>query len=277
MRQNFAHFFTHFLLLLLLSGFSQKSLAKTFSEQKVVTGIVLLTGKTAPDYKALLSVLKTTWKLKADSVNTADKTLTFNTSGGATVMIAYLDYPAATDEIGAASRLSWLWKTANEETSKHQAQVVISVIGPDSRTLDLYKIFTQAVAGVLETTHSAGVYLGGQYLLLSKGYFTAAARNMVQNQTIPLYCWVYFGRPGGGNGFTFGLQEFGLQEMEVVQSSRSETEAHATLYDAAMTVLKSGTRLQDGQILTTDEGAKIKVSLAKGAFLEEQKVLKLAF
>ena len=276
MRKAFAHLPGILILIACIvqpgSIFAQKA-----PEQKVVSGTVLLKDKIAPDSKALIAALKTTWKLKVDSVKIADKTIVFNTTGGATVMVAYLEYPAAPDEIGAAARLSWLWKTANEETSKHQAQVVISVLGSTSRTLDLYKIFTQTAAAVLETTHAPGIIIDGQYLLLSSGYYTAAARNMVQNQTIPLYCWVYFGRPGGGNGFTFGLSEFGLTEMEIVNASRSEVEVHSMLYDAAMAVVKNGTRLQEGQSVTTEDGAKIEAKLAKGTYLQDQKVLRLAY
>jgi hypothetical protein len=247
------------------------------SAQLVVSGTVLLNEKTAPDYKVLLTALKTTWKLKADSINISDKTLVFNINGGTTVMLAYLEYPAAPDELGAAARLSWLWKTASEETSKHQAQLVISVIGPSNRSLDLHKIFTQTAAAALETTNSPGLFMDAQYLVLSSGYYLAAARNMVQNQSIPLYCWVYFGRPGAGNGFTFGLPEFGLVEMEIANSLHSESEVHATLYDAAMAVIKYNTSLADGQTLSTEEGAKSVVHLVQSSYLEDKKVLRLDY
>lgn len=259
------------------SLFTSALVPQKATEQKVVSGTVLLKDKSAPDHKTLLTALKSSWKLKTDSVSNFDKTLVFSTSYGATVMIAYLDYPAAPDEVGAAARLSWLWTTAHEETSRHQAQVVISVIGPANRTLELYKIFTQTAAAVLETTQSPGVFLQSQYLVLSSGYFIAAARNMVQNQSIPLYCWVYFGRPGEGNGFTYGMVEFGFPEMEIVQANQSEGEVHSLLYDAAMSVVKYNTRLEDGQTLTTEDGASFKVKQGPGTFLEGQKVLRLNY
>jgi hypothetical protein len=247
------------------------------SDPKVVTGAVLLPAKTAPDDKALLQSLKTTWKMKVESEKTADKTLVFNSTGGATVMIAFIDYAAAPDEVGAAARLSWLWPGAQAEAGKHQAQIVISVIGAQNQSLELYKLLTQALAAALETNRGIGVFLNSQYVLLSRDYFVAAARNMVQNQTLPLYCWVYFGRPGGNNGFTFGLQEFGQQELEIVNSTHTEAEVHSTLYDAAMSVIKYQTRLQDGQTVTTEEGAKIPVKSVKSTHLSDQQVFKLEF
>jgi hypothetical protein len=251
--------------------FSQKS-----SEPKVVTGTVLLNEKSLFDTKALVADLKTDWKIKLDSVTMGDKTLVFSVAG-ATVMVAFLDYPAARDDIGVAARLSWLWKTAGEEAPRHQAQAVISVIGSANRTLELYKLFTKVAASLLENSRSSGVYMGGQYLLLSKGFYVAAARNMLDNQSLPIYCWVYFGMPGKGGGYTFGLQEFGLTEMEISDPAQSDAAAHATLYDAVVSVVKYGTRLTDGQSLTTEEGQKIPVRLTKAMFIEGQQVLRLDF
>jgi hypothetical protein len=269
--------YTHSSFFLLLFVFQTSLYSQQSTGQLVVSGTVLLKDKCGLNNKVLLSAFKANWNLKADSVNTSDKTLVFSTSGGATVMLAYLDYAAAPDEIGAAARLSWLWKTAREECSNHQAQLVISVIGPANHSLDLHKIFTQTAAAVLENTPSPGIYMDSQYLLLSSGYYIAAARNMVQNQSIPLYCWVYFGRPGDGNAFTYGLSEFGLPEMEIVNSLHSEGEAHATLYDAALSVVKYNTNLQDGQTLTTEEGSKTMVHLTKGTYLEDKQVLRLDY
>lgn len=247
------------------------------AQQKVLNTTVLLMQKKAPDNQALAKALKSQWKVPMDSLTITDKTLVFNTIGGSTVMIAYLDYPAATDETGAAARLSWIWKNGTDVALRHQATMVVSVIGPSAKTLELYKILTQTTAAVCEATQAAAVFQQSQYLLLSSDYFISAARNMVANQTLPLYCWVYFGRPGDGNGFTLGMVEFGLPEMEIAASEHPEAEVHATLYDAALTVLKYHSKLADGSTLTTEEGTALPVKIGKSAFLEEQTVIKLSY
>lgn len=247
------------------------------AQQKVVNASVLLNQKIVLDNKLLLDALKTKWKVPVDSASVSDRTLVFNSLGGSTVMIAYLDYPVATDEAGAAARLSWLWKDGAGIATSHQAQIVVSVIGPTGKTLDLYKVMTQTTAAVLELTGAPAVFQQAQYLLLEAGYFINAARNMVLNQSLPVYCWVYFGRPGNGNGFTYGLSEFGLPEMEIVQSTNAEPEVHATLYDAVLTRLKQPSGITDGQTFVTEEGTRLVARIRNSAFLENQTVIQLEY
>lgn len=271
-----------YLIILLLSAstnlFSQNTANQPVATQKVVTGMVLLNDKIAPDPQQILSALRSDWKMKPDSVNVADKTIVFSVPG-ATVMIAYLDYPVSAAEVQAAAGISWLWKNAGPEVARHQSQVIISIIGSSSRTLDLYKIFTKVAAATLEKTNSCGVFLNSQYLLSSKPFFTAAARNMMQEQSLPVYCWVYFGMLQENNlssGYTFGMSEFGFPDMEIVKSVHSVQEVHAALYDATQTIILYNLQLKDGQQVTNGEDVKIPVKKAPGEMLEGE-VLRLEY
>lgn len=265
-----------FPLLLLLVSLQNTAPAQNNQKSQVVSGTVLVNDKSPLDAKSLFATLKTDWKVNADSLNNADKTIVFSTPG-ATVMIAQLNYPADPIEIRAAAQLSWMWTTAAEEALRHQSQVVISVIGAPDKTLDLHLLFSKVAAAVLESTRSSGVYMSSQYLLISKGFYSAAAHNMLDNQTLPIYCWVYFGMPGDGGGYTFGLQDFGLKEMEIVKSEHNSSEVHAALYDAVSSVVKYHTRPLDGESIVTEEGSKIKVHAMKGIFLQGQDVLQLEY
>ena len=252
---------------------AQKSTPST--TQKIVSGTVLLNGKTGPDAKTLLASLKKDWKLRVDSSSIAEKTIVFTGPGAATVMIAFLDYPVPAAEISTAARISWLWKNGADEALRHQSQVVISVIGLEGKSLDLHKLFSAVAAGVLENTNASGIYMADQYLLLAKGFYTSAARNMRDNQTLPLYCWVYFGMTQEkelSSGYTWGLQEFGLTEMEIVLSKQSQADVHSVLYDAASTVVQYNLKLQDGQTLTTTEGMKLPVKRSKAVYQEGETV-----
>ncbi len=249
-----------------------------FAETKVVSGSILLAQKAVPDFKALVEGFQAMWKIRPDSLNISDKTAVFSTPG-ATVMLAYLDYPAPATELEPAALISWLWKNAENEAPKHQAQLVISVIGSDSRALDLYKLFTKVACSGLEKTASLGIFMSAQYLVLEKGYFLASARGMT-DQNLPVYCWVYFGllqKDGQSSGYTYGLHEFGLPEMEIVNSANPMAETHAVLYDAARYVVSYNIRLKDGQNILLPDGQKLPVALSDGAFVKENQTLKVAF
>lgn len=257
------------LLCLLISQhiFSQKTAT---ASPKVVTGTILLSTKKAPDSKALLAALRADWKLRTDSSSITDKTLVFS-NGSATVMLAYLDYSADPAEIAAAARLSWLWKNAAAEASKHQAQVVISVLGTDNHTLDLYKLFTKVAAATLQGTASLGAFMNSQYLLLPKDFYLTSARTLLNDNALPVYCWAYFGIMEEGStssGYTYGLRDFGLEEMEIVKAPGTASEIHSTLFDATSSVIQYNTRLQDGQQFTTIEGSKLIARKSKAAFVD---------
>ena len=139
-------------------------------------------------------------------------------------------------------------------------------------------MFTRVAGGVLENTRSSGIYLNNQYLLLPKGFYTAAAHNLLENNSLPLYCWVHFGmteQNGQSGGYTYGLQEFGLPEMEILNSPRPVAEVHAVLYDAAASVVEYGTKVQNGQTLTTREEQKLQVRLSPSTVLEGLTTAKL--
>lgn len=261
-----------FTFLLAFAGiFFTQTLNAQSKEQQVVSGAVLLNDKTAPDAKSLLAALKKDWKIKVDSASIADKTIVFSTSGSATVMIAFLDYPAPAAEVATAARISWLWKNGADEALRHQGQAVVSVIGSPDKSLDLHKIFSSVAGGILENSNASGIYMADQYLLLSKGFYVSAARNMRDHQTLPLYCWIYFGMMQENElngGYTWGLSEFGLTEMEIAGSKQSLADVHAVLYDAASTVVQYNLKLQDGQTLTTTEGAKLPVKRSKAVYQE---------
>ncbi len=260
-----------FLPLLFLAAAPAKAQTNTSPDRRVATGIVLINDKTPVDFKTVINALKTEWGVRLDSFNLAEKTLILYTPE-ATVMLANMDYPAAPAEIRSAAEGAWMWRSAADEAPRHQSQVVISAIGSGARPVELYKVFTRVAAALLDNTSACGVYMTSQYVLQSKAFFLQAARNLNQN-VLPVYCWVYFGmlqENGLSSAYTYGLTEFGMPDLEIVKSSHPLQEIHAILYDAANDALQHNTRLQDGSTIETLEGQKITLKLSKSALLDGQ-------
>lgn len=258
--------------LLWLTAFSLSAQNNTASDTKVVTGSILLNEKKAPDFRKIAAELPQNWYVKVDSLNITEKTTLFST-GGVTVMLAYLDYPINPEEIQIASGISWLWKTAAQETAAQKAQLVISVMGNSAKTVELYRLFTRVAAASLSTVSSAsGVYMNSEYLLISKGYYLEAARNMGRDGW-PLYCWMYFGLledKGKSSTYTYGMSEFGWPEIEIPQSSLNIQDAHALIYEVAEKALASnGKPWTDGQQVTLGEKRKVTVRVSPAQVIRE--------
>jgi len=248
------------------------------ADNKAVSGIVLLNEKAPLNFSALTESIKKDWGIRLDSSSQSGKNLVLYTTG-ATIMLAYQDYPAAPVEIKSAAEGAWMWSAARTEAPKHQAQVVVTVVGALNKPVQLYKLYTRAAAAVLDNSRSCGVYLPGQYLLQSKAFFLQAARSLDQT-TLPLYCWVYFGMfedDGKTCAYTYGLTEFGMTDLEIVKSDHTMQEAHAVLYDAAKDALQNNRSLQDGSVIETLEKQKYTLTLAKSPYLDGRQMLRVAY
>ena len=257
------------LLILVFCLFATTIIAQN-TPTKVVTGTVLLNSKQCPDFKKIKADLPTNWYVRIDSTTISDKTAVFSTAG-ATIMLAYLDYPVSPDEINIAAGISWLWKDAEKEAKNHKSQLVISILGDEAATVELYRIFTRVAAGALSNIADApGVYMNNQFLLLSKGFYTESARNMGRDGA-PVYCWMYFGILQQGEksaGYTFGLTEFGHQELELVDSSLPLQDGHSLLYELAQKAVVSPA-FKDGQEIALTDSKKVVISISTAKLIRD--------
>jgi hypothetical protein len=239
------------------------------TDRQVIAGMVLKNDKAKFDSKAFFATLKTEWKVVADSVSEKDGTLVF-ISGNAVVMLANMDYAVPTVDLAAPAGISWLWKNAETEALRNQSHLVISVIGGTGQATALHKLFTKVTACALANSNSSGIFMNSQYLLIPKGYYIEAARNMT-DATLPIYLWVYFGLlqdKGMSSGYTYGLTEFGMNEIEIVDSQMPVQEAHAFLYDVTHEVILYNKHLKDGDKVSGSENQQVTVRLSPAKFLE---------
>ncbi|MBK9336960.1 MAG: DUF4261 domain-containing protein [Lewinellaceae bacterium] len=248
------------------------------SDNKAVSGMVLLNDQTPVDFNAIAESVKKDWGIRLDSFSQSGKNLVLYTTS-ATIRLTNMDYPASIVEIKSAAEGAWMWQAAREEAPLHQSQVIVTVVGAGNRPVQLYKLYTSVVAAVLDNTRACGVYLPGQYLLHSKDFFLQSARSLDQN-VLPIYCWIYFGmfqKDGMTCAYTYGLTEFGMPDLEIVQSRHTLQEAHAVLYDIARDALQNNAKLQDGSVIETLEGEKFTLKLSKSLYLEGQQTLQVGY
>lgn len=257
---------------LLIALFSLFITAGVAAQTKVVTGVVLLNEAAMPSFKKITQNLSGKWTTKVDSLVINDKTAIFE-ANNVTVTMAYFDYPDPSDDLMAACGISWLWKNAAQSAINHKAQLVISIIGEERRALEMYMLFARCAAAALESTGGIGVFMNSQYLVLEKGYYLTAAAGLLKQQSVPLYCWVYFGimeKDGVSGGYTYGMSEFGSPELEIHSKEATMEELHNLLFEVARESVTARRPWKNGDMYTTGTGDKVTLRSATGTYLEGQ-------
>jgi len=91
------------------------------------------------------------------------------------------------------------------------------------------------------------------------------------DDSLPLMNWIYIGlrdENDRNSGYTFGLKEFGFDEMEILNSKNSKEEIHEMLFNLSHYVILSNVTLKDGETIGLTEDQKIKLTKSKGVQLE---------
>ena len=240
-----------------------------------VLGMLLLPEMKLMDYPNIEESILNTWDIGQDDIDGNDQTISFVTED-VTFLIAMIPAPIPSEQLASAVEYSYLWKDARTAFD-NQSHIAIAAVG-EKTPLELNVAFTKIVAILLENSDATGVFLTNQALVLPKEFYLAEAATM-DDENLPLYLWIYFGlRPGddGNSAYTYGLKEFGLKEIEVVNSKYSMEEVVAFIYDASQYVLTGDVELNDGETIGFSEEQKIKVSLSNGVNLDGE-TLKLAY
>jgi hypothetical protein len=111
-----------------------------------------------------------------------------------------------------------------------------------------------------------GIYLGNQMLVLPTSVYLEMTDTMTDT-SLPLVNWIYIGlsdENGKRGGFTFGLTEFGFNEVEIINSKHTPEEVYDFLYDICHYVILGNVTLNDGETIGFTADQKLKITVSEG-------------
>ena len=95
----------------------------------------------------------------------------------------------------------------------------------------------------------------------------------------PLMNLVFIGlyhNENGTSSWTNGLQSFGKEELEVLDSSQSPDEIYDLLFNLCLYIIKEGAVFHDGETCGFSVEQKLPITLSEGVYVEGQS-LKIGF
>ena len=113
---------------------------------------------------------------------------------------------------------NYMWPEAVEVAKAHKAHIMVAVLGEEEKLLERGKLFTKAMAVCCKQKYATGVYTSG---VVFEPRFYEGLADMLKEDELPIFNWVWFGlyrSERGLNGYTYGMDVFGKEEMEVLNA-----------------------------------------------------------
>ena len=171
---------------------------------------------------------------------------------------------------------NYMWPEAVEVAKAHKAHIVVAVLGEEEKLLERGKLFTKAMAVCCKQKYATGVYTSG---VVFEPRFYEGLADMLKEDELPIFNWVWFGlyrSEGGLNGYTYGMDVFGKEEMEVLNTDAEPEDLRDFLASLASYVLACDVTLQDGETIGFSADDKHTITRSPGISLpEEQMTLKI--
>ncbi len=245
--------------------------------EKTVSGIVLLTEVKPLDGNKILANLETKWYFKCQMLNNNSNSIAFMI-GADTAKINYFAKPLQEDVYEEFIDDAYFWQNVKTELRQHRAYIAISVSTPNKSAVEQHAFFSKIVTAILEETEALGVFLENQTLLLPKNFYITNSLDTLKSGKLPLFNWIYFGFEADklNSVFTFGLREFGREEIEIINSKESISALKELLYGLVMYNLKENVFFKKKENVFPLHKLELKFSHSEGEFAEG-KTLKLDF
>ena len=246
----------------------------------VFTGFVLLS-KGEWDKEQFIRDMKEKWDIAVDeydeSEEKGDDALVFEV-GDMFAAVSLATYPIPGGEAELNAENNYMWPDAVKIAREHCAHLMVAVLGKEDDLLEKGKLFTKLVAACCRQRYATGVYTSG---VVFEPRFYEGLADMIKEDELPIFNWVWFGlyrSEGGLNGYTYGMDVFGKEEMEVLNTDAEPEELRDFLASLASYVLACDVTLQDGETIGFSADDKHTINRSPGVSLpEEQMTLKIGY
>lgn len=200
------------------------------------------------------------------AVSDCGDSMAFETDGTTvTVRLISARIPAGEAEHNAAT--NYLWPQAAETAARHCAHLLVSVRG-GAEVMQTARLFAKVTASCSRQAYVLGIYTSGT-VFEPDAYREAAA--VMKDGAPPIFSWIHFGlyrTAAGCGGYTYGMRAFGLDELEVPDTTADPAMLRRFLFDVAYYVLSGPVRLRAGETIGFSAQQRLAITRSPGIALD---------
>ena len=238
---------------------------------KILAGCVLLNSYTY-DWDMFRMQLFDDWKMEVTE-EAEEFSFQFTVND---VHIACMLVPAPKQGAAEAGKNNYEWAEASEAAAAHIGHVEIGVIDCEN-PLQRHVLFTMIVSSMMKQDNVIGLY---QYPVVHRpATYIEGAQVLLQDE-FPITLWVFVGlyRDADGlwNSYTYGMEDFGREEMEIVHSKAGLIELYQFMVQIVTYLITNNDTLEPGQRIGSDEAHSYEITRSEAVAFDGE-TLKIAF
>ena len=246
----------------------------------VFTGFVLLS-KAEWNKEQFIRDMKEKWDIAVEEYDASeekdDDALVFEV-GDMLSAVSLAAYPIPGGEAEGNADNNYMWEDAVKVAKEHCAHIMVAVLGKEENLLEKGKLYTKVVAACCRQEYATGIYTSG---VVFEPRFYEGFADMMQDGELPIFNWIWFGlwrNENGMNGYTYGMDVFGKDEMEVLGTDAKPSDLRDFLASLVSYVLENDVELHDGETIGFAADDKHTITRSPGVGLpEEQMTLKISW
>ena len=231
------------------------------------------------DAEKYVKNLKEDWGMSYDFEITHDNSTIIADNNGMILTASLMPAPIPDNEAVEQAKTNYRWEKAVEAAEKHKAHLLVSVINRgDVDNIEGAKHYVKLLANATKQEGCLGINILGTVIHPQMYYDFAKLYD--ENDDFPIENIVYIGLYGDENntvsGYTYGLEQFGKKELEIIKSSEEAEEVYNFLASISDYIITSDVVLNDGETIGFSEEQKIQISVSEGIAVNGETV-KLGF
>lgn len=228
------------------------------------------------DKRQFIHDMQEKWDITVDDDDNTSDVLLFSV-GSLTATVSLMPAPIPGDEAESNAQNNYLWPEAVETAKAHQAHLLVAVFDKEKNLLECGKLYAKLLAACCRQPNATGVYTSG---VVFQPRFYEGFADMLKEDRLPIFNWIWFGlyrSENGVCGYTYGMDVFGKEEMEVLDADAEPNEVRDFLSSLAAYVLECDATLQNGETIGFSAEDKHSITRSPGVALPQQTTLKISY
>ena len=231
------------------------------------------------DAEKYVKDLKEDWNLDYEFEITQEDNTIIADNNGMILTASLMPAPIPDNEAIEQAKTNYRWDGAVEAAERHKAHLLVSVINRgDMDNIEGAKHYVKLLANATKQEGCLGINILGTVIHPQMYYDFAKLYD--ENDDFPIENIVYIGLYGDENntvsGYTYGLEQFGKKELEIIKSSEEAEEVYNFLASISDYIITSDVVLNDGETIGFSEEQKIQISVSEGIAVDGE-TIKLGF